>query len=78
MKLSALVDQVEDRDEEIFITRNGKVAGVLISPDEYESWMETLAIKADKGLMREIKKGIKSLKRVKKTFTLDELFPENR
>ena len=76
MKLSELLTQVEDRDEEVMITRNGKVAGVLISPEEYESWKETLAIRQDKPLMREIRRGLKSLKRSKKSYTLDELFED--
>ena len=74
MKLSELLTQVEDRDEEVMITRNGKIAGVLVSPEEYESWKETLAIREDKPLMREIRRGLKSLKRSKKSYTLDELF----
>jgi antitoxin YefM len=77
MRLSELVDQVESRDEEIFITRNGKVAGIIVSPDEYEGWKETLAIRSDKNLMKEIRRGLKALKRTKKTYTLEELFETN-
>lgn len=76
MRLSELVDQVESRDEEVFITRNGKIAGIIVSPDEYESWKETLAVRNDKALMKEIRRGLKALKRTKKTYTLDELFEE--
>ena len=74
MRLSELVDQVESRDEEIFITRNGKVAGIIVSPDEYGGWKETLAIRSDKALMKEIRRGLKALKQTKKTYSLDELF----
>jgi antitoxin YefM len=73
-RLSEFVDQVESRDEEIFITRNGKIAGVIVSPDEYDSWRETLAIRVDKALMKEIRDGLRALKKVKKTYTLEELF----
>jgi len=74
-KLSGLVEEIERRDEEVVITRNGRPAAVLVSPDEYESWKETLAIRTDKDLMREIKKGIADLKaRKAKLYTLDELF----
>ena len=76
MKLSELVEQVNGRDEVITITRNGKTAAVIVSPDEYESWQETLAIRADKPLMREIRRGLKELKKSKKTWTLDELMGE--
>ncbi len=36
------------------ITRHGVPAAVLLSPDEFESWQETIAIRADASLMREI------------------------
>lgn len=74
MKLSELVDQVSGRDEEITITRNGRPAAILVSPEEFEGWKETLAIRADKSLMREIRRGLKALKKTKKTYTVEELF----
>lgn len=61
--LSKLVDQVEALQEEITITRNGKPAAVIVSPEEYEGWKETLAIRADAEFMAEIRKGIKALKK---------------
>ena len=74
-KLSGLIEDVERRDEEIVITRNGRPAAVLVSPDEYESWKETLAIRADRDLMREIKTGLAAFKaRKARLYTLDELF----
>ncbi len=74
MKLSSLVDSVSSTDEEITITRNGRPAAVLISPDEYESWKETIAVRADKDLMKEIKQGLSLLQKNKaKLYTLDEL-----
>ena len=73
--LSGLVEAVECRDEEVVITRNGRPAAVLVSPDEYESWKETLAIRSDRDLMREIKTGLAALKaRNARLYTLDELF----
>lgn len=74
MKLSELVDHVSSRDEEITITRNGKPAAVLVSPDEFESWKETIAIRSDKALMKEIQRGLKQLKKTRQTYTLDGLF----
>ncbi len=41
MKLSALVETLQIDDEEIIITKNGRAAAVLVSPNEYESWQET-------------------------------------
>ncbi len=74
MKLSGLVESVSSTDEEIVITKNGSPAAVLISPDEFESWKETIAIRSDSSLMSEIKKGLKSLKGKKaRLYTLEEL-----
>ncbi|MGH9578115.1 MAG: type II toxin-antitoxin system Phd/YefM family antitoxin [Terriglobales bacterium] len=74
-KLSGLIEDVERRDEEVVITRNGRPAAVLVSPDEYDSWKETLAIRADRDLMREIKTGLAAFKaRKARLYTLDELF----
>ena len=75
MKLSGLVDEVGATDEEIVITKNGRPAAVLVSPDEFEGLKETIAIRSDVELMDEIKQGLASLKKKKsKLYTLDELF----
>ena len=75
MKLSSLVEAVNTTDEEVVITKNGSPAAVLISPDEFESLKETVAIRSDASLMRDIKKGLKSLKsRKARLYTLEELF----
>jgi antitoxin YefM len=75
MKLSSLIDAVQATDEEVLITKNGAPAAVLVSPDEFESLKETIAVRSDADLMREIKEGLKDLKRRKaKLYTLEELF----
>ena len=75
MKLSGLIDTVNATDEEILITKNGRPAAVLVSPEEFESLKETIAVRSDSALMKEIKKGLKALKmRRAKLYTLDELF----
>lgn len=75
MKLSSLVEAVSTTDEEVVITKNGSPAAVLVSPDEFESWKETISIRSDLPLMKEIEEGIKSLKSKKaRIYTLEELF----
>ncbi len=75
MKLSGLVDSVYTTDEEVIITKNGSPVAVLISPDEFEGWKETVAIRSDAGFMDEVKKGLDKLKKGKaKLYTLEELF----
>lgn len=75
MKLSALVDQVHNSDEEVVITKNGRPVAVLVSSDEFDSWKETVAIQADAPLMKEIATGLDQLKKRKaRLYTLEELF----
>ena len=77
MKLSALVDNVMATDEEVVITKNGAPAAVLVSPDEFESWRETIAIRFDTESMEEITSGLKALKEGQAVlYTLDELFDD--
>jgi antitoxin YefM len=74
MKLSELIERVRTTDTEVVITKNGRPAAVLVSPDEFDGWKETIEIKSDKELMAEIKKGISALTNRSKVYTLEELF----
>ena len=77
MKLSAIVNAIKETDEEVVITKNGRPVAVLVSPDEFESWRETMTIRFDADLMKEIKNGLKSLKKGNASlYTLEELLPE--
>ena len=58
---SEVADRVEKQQERIVVTRNGRPAVVLISPDDLESLEETLAILSDKRLMSKIRKGLAEL-----------------
>lgn len=74
MKLSELIENIYSTDEEVVITKNGRPAAVLVSPDEFESWKETIDIESSSDLMDEIKKGLSALKKKSKLYTLEELF----
>lgn len=75
IKLSSLVDKVSSMDKEIVITKNGRPAAVLVSPDEFEGWKETILVRSDPNFLKEIRKGIKALKDNKASlYTLEELF----
>ncbi|MDH3603836.1 MAG: type II toxin-antitoxin system Phd/YefM family antitoxin [Candidatus Tectomicrobia bacterium] len=78
MKLSALVEALQTDDEEVIITKNGRPAAVLVSPNEYESWQETQRVLSDAELMAEIQQGLEALKEKHVAlYTLEELFEEN-
>lgn len=53
-RLPELVTGVQERDEEVVVTRNGRPAAVLVGYAEFESLKETLDVLSDPQLMRQI------------------------
>jgi antitoxin YefM len=51
-RFSEYVDRVERHHERVVVTRNGRPAVVLISPEDLESLEETLAVLADHETVR--------------------------
>ena len=72
--LSELVDRVEGEHQRVIVTRNGRPAAVLISPDDLEGLEETLAVLSDSSLMRRIAEGAEAV-RTGDVVPLDELRP---
>jgi prevent-host-death family protein len=73
-QLSALVEQVRTLEEQVMITRNGRPAAVLVSAEEFERWKETIEVRGDAALMKEIRAGLRALKsRKARLYTLEEL-----
>lgn len=58
--LSEVTDLVEGQQERVVVTRNGKPAAVIISPEDLEGLEETLAVMSDPELMRGIREGRKA------------------
>lgn len=54
--LSELVDRVEREHDRVTVTKNGRVAAVLISSDELAALEETLDILSDPDLMASLRK----------------------
>jgi antitoxin YefM len=55
--LSEIADRVEGQHERIVVTRKGRAAAVLVSPDDLESLEETLAAMSDDKVMDKIRAG---------------------
>ncbi len=53
-RFSEIVDRVERQQDRVVVTRNGKPAAVLISPDDLESLEETLAVMSDRSIAAQI------------------------
>ena len=74
MNLAKSREQVRSLEEEIVITRNGRPAAVLVSAQEFERWKETIEVRGDAALMKEIRAGLRALKtRKTRLYTLEEL-----
>jgi antitoxin YefM len=55
-RLSEIVDGVEQRHDRVLLTRNGRPAAVIISPEDLEALEETLNILSDPRAVRAIRK----------------------
>lgn len=75
-RLPELVTGVEERDDHVIVTRNGKPAAMLVSYAEYESLKETLDVLSDPQLMRQIRHGLAEIAAGKKALTFEEVFGE--
>ncbi len=53
-KFSEMVDRVEHTHDRIIVTRNGRPAAVLISPDDLASLEDTLELLSDPDAMRQL------------------------
>jgi antitoxin YefM len=56
-RLSEIVDGVEHHHDRVVLTRNGRPAAVILSPDDLEALEETLDILSDPKAMRDIRRG---------------------
>lgn len=59
--LSEVVERVQRQHERIVITRNGRPAAVLISPEDLEALEETLELVADDEAVRELREAERAI-----------------
>lgn len=55
-RLSEIVDLIEEQHERITLTRNGRPAAVLVSPEDLEALEDTLDLLSDRDALREIER----------------------
>jgi antitoxin YefM len=53
--LSEVVDRVERHHERVFVTRNGRTAAVIMSPDDLRELEETLEVLSDPEALADIR-----------------------
>jgi antitoxin YefM len=71
-RLSEIVDKVEGQHERVTLTRNGRPAAVLISPEDLEALEDTLDLLSDPQAVREIEQARREIAEGK-GFKADEL-----
>ena len=71
--LSEIADRVEGQHDRVVVTRKGRPAAVLVSPEDLESLEETLAVLSDSELMQQIRESEAELERGEEGATLDDL-----
>ena len=57
------------------ITRDGRAAGILMSPEAYDGLLETIEIIQDRTLLRSLRRAMKQLQ-AGKTYTEQEVFED--
>jgi antitoxin YefM len=75
-RLPELVTGVEDREEEVVVTRKGKPAAMLVNYLEYKRLKETLEVLSNPGLMRQIRKSERYFAKGGKGLSFEEVFGE--
>lgn len=72
-RFSELVDRVARQQDRVIVTRNGKPAAVLISPDDLESLEETLTVISDRSLAAQTRESEKAAAAGERGIDLEEL-----
>ena len=72
---SELMKRIKERHEAFPISQRGKVEGVLMSIEEYESLVETLEILSDREFMKSLERGLRDEKEGR-LYSHEDVFPE--
>jgi antitoxin YefM len=71
-RLTELLDDVEARHEHVVITRQGRPAAIVVSPQEWDAIEETLDVLQDEDALAALRESEKDVK-AGRLFTLDEV-----
>ena len=75
-RLPELVSGVEEREDKIVVTRNGKPAAVLINYDEYARLKETLDVLSDPMSMNQIAQSKRFYAKKRRGESFEAIFDE--
>ena len=75
-RLPELVAGVDEREEEVVVTKNGRPAAVLVNVQEYTRLKETLDVLSDPVLMNQIAKSRAFYRTGNKGLSFEDIFGE--
>ncbi|MBL8076241.1 MAG: type II toxin-antitoxin system Phd/YefM family antitoxin [Nitrospira sp.] len=75
-RLPELVAGVQEREEEVIITKNGRPAAILMNIDEYTRLKETVDVLSDSALMSQIAESRAFYKAKRKGLSFEDVFGE--
>jgi prevent-host-death family protein len=75
-RLSELVAGVQEREEEVVVTKNGRPAAILINVDEYTRLKETVDVLSDPALMSQVAESRASYRSKRKGLSFEDVFGE--
>jgi len=75
-RLPELIAGVDEREEEIVVTKNGRPAAILVNVQEYQRLKETLDVLCDPPLMAQIQLSEAFYRKGRRGLTFDQVFGE--
>ena len=75
-RLPELVTGLQEREEEIVVTRKGKPAAVLVNYGEYERLRDTIDVLSDADLMKQIRRSRRYYAAGGKGLSIEDVFRE--
>lgn len=76
-KFSKLVDRVDQLSDRYIVTKNGTPKAVVMSAEEFESWVETLEFMSNPKAVKALEQGLKEAK-AGKSHSFKEVFGEDQ
>ncbi len=75
-RLPELITGVDEREEEVIVTKNGRPAAVLVNVQEYARLKETLDVLSDPAMMHQIAESRAFYRTGKKGLSFEDVFGE--
>ncbi|MEC4889174.1 MAG: type II toxin-antitoxin system prevent-host-death family antitoxin [Nitrospira sp.] len=75
-RLPELITGVDEREEEVIVTKNGRPAAMLVNVQEYARLKETLDVLSDPAMMHQIAESQAFYRTGKKGLSFEDVFGE--